>query len=253
MRLHVGQHLGIDALGRRPHRQLAQRRQVAAAEEMGDGAGRLVLDVDLALVEPLDQVLGRQIDQLDLVGRVQHAVRHRLAHADAGDAGDDVVQALQMLDVQRGIDVDPGIQDFLDILVAFDVAAAGHVGVGQLVDDHQARPALQDAVDIHLVEDAVAVDDLLARQHVQPVEQQFGFGPAMGFQDADDQVGLLLAAALRRLQHGIGLPDAGRGAEEYLQPPPLGLLQFGKQRLRMRSVGIVSHDGPYVVDLQSCR
>jgi len=154
-----------------------------------------------------------------------------------------------MLDVQRGIDVDPRIEDFLDVLIALDVPAAGHVGVGELVDDHQAWAPLQDAVDIHLIEDAVAIDDLLARQHVQPVEQQFGLGPAMGFQDADDQVGLLLQPALRRLQHGIGLPDAGRGAEEYLEPPPFGLLQLGKQRFGVRAVGIVSHDGPYVVDL----
>jgi hypothetical protein len=47
--------------------------------------------VDLALFQPLDQVLGRQVDQLDLVRLVEHAVRHRLAHADARDAGDDIV------------------------------------------------------------------------------------------------------------------------------------------------------------------
>jgi hypothetical protein len=68
-----------------------------------------------------------------------------------------------MLDVERGEDVDAGVEDLGHVLIALDVAAAGHVGVGELVDHGEAWPALQDAVDIHLVEDAVAIDDLLAR------------------------------------------------------------------------------------------
>ena len=44
-----------------------------------------------------------------------------------------------MLDVERGADVDAGGEQLLDVQVALGVAAAGRVGVGELVDQHQLR------------------------------------------------------------------------------------------------------------------
>src|SRR5438128_1817966 len=79
--------------------QLAKRDQVALAEELADRPLRVVGDVDLPLPQTLDQVVGRQIDQLDLVGLFQDRVRDRLVDLDAGDLRYHVVQALQVLDV----------------------------------------------------------------------------------------------------------------------------------------------------------
>src|SRR5574340_342426 len=45
-----------------------------------------------------------------------------------------LVQALEMLDVDRRVDVDPGGQELLHVLPALLVARAGGVGVGELVD-----------------------------------------------------------------------------------------------------------------------
>jgi hypothetical protein len=70
----------------------------------------------------LQQVLRRDVHQLDLGRLVQKAVRHGLLHLHAGDLRDDVVQALEVLDVDSGVDVDPRGQDFLHILPAFLVA-----------------------------------------------------------------------------------------------------------------------------------
>ena len=82
--------------------------------------------------------------------RVDDAVGHGLAHADAGDPRDDVVQAFDVLDVERRVDVDAGGQQFLDIQIALGMPAARRVGVGELVDQHQLRPARQDGVEVHL-------------------------------------------------------------------------------------------------------
>ena len=41
-------------------------------------------NIDLAFLQPLDQVVGRQIDELDVVGAVEDGVRHRFAHATCG-------------------------------------------------------------------------------------------------------------------------------------------------------------------------
>ena len=72
---------------------------------------------------------------------------------------DDVVQAFDVLDVQRGVDVDAGGQQFLDIQVALGMPAAGRVGVGELVDQHELRAAREDGVEVHLLEHAALVVD----------------------------------------------------------------------------------------------
>ena len=38
--------------------------------------GRLLADVDLALAQALEQLVGRQVDQLDLVGALEDRVGH---------------------------------------------------------------------------------------------------------------------------------------------------------------------------------
>ena len=58
----------------------------------------------------------------------------------------------------------PARQQLLDVEIALGMAAAGGVGVGELVDQHQRRPALQDGVEVHLLERAAAILDLAARQ-----------------------------------------------------------------------------------------
>ena len=63
----------VDALRGAPQRQLAQRRQVAGREVVLERALRRLRDVDLALLQPLDQVVGREVDDLDVVGAVDES------------------------------------------------------------------------------------------------------------------------------------------------------------------------------------
>ena len=99
LRLHLGEQLLVDALGGAPQGKLAQGGQIARREEVLQRPLGLLRDIDLALLQALDQVVGREVDQLDRVGAVEDRVRHRLAHAHMGDLRDDVVQALDVLDV----------------------------------------------------------------------------------------------------------------------------------------------------------
>ncbi len=139
LRLHALDEVGIDALGGAAQREFAQRGQVLRLEEVVDGARRRVLHVDLALGEALEQFVGREVDQHDLVGLIEHRVGHGLAHAHLGDLQDDVVEAFEVLDVERGPDVDAGVEQFLDVLPALGMAAARHVACARLVDQQQAR------------------------------------------------------------------------------------------------------------------
>ena len=69
----------------------------------------------------------------------------------------------------------------------------------------------------------------------RPVEQRLGLGAAVGLDHADDDVDALALPLPRRLEHGVGLADAGRGADEDPEPAALGAAGLAQQRVRRRS------------------
>ena len=240
-------HLVIDTVGRAAQRQLAQRQQVALAEEVVGRALGLLRQVDLALFQPQQQLVGRQVDDDDLVGFVEHAVGHRLVHAHTGDAADDVVQAFQVLHVQRGPHVVAVGQQFFNVLPAFGVARAGRVAVRQFVEQQHAGGVLglegECAVEIELVQRAAAVFDGARGQPRQAAGHRLGVGAAVRFDDADQHRAARRHLGPCRRQHRIGFADAGTGAEEDLQPAArrargLGV-DTGQQRIRIGTCGFV--------------
>ena len=234
--LHMGEQLLVDPLGGAPQRQFAQRGQVARREIMLQRALGLFGDVDLAFLQPLDQVVGREVDQFDGVGAVEHRIRHGLAHPHMRDLRDHVVEAFDVLDVDRGVDVDAVGQQFLDVEIALGMAAARRVGMGEFVDQGDLRPPRDQRVEIHLLERLVLVADPLARQHFEALQQRFGLRPAMGLDHADHDIDAGLPLGMRALQHLVGLADAGGGADKDLQPAGLIALPPGglQQRIRRR-------------------
>ncbi len=89
--LHVGEQLFVHPLGGTPQRQFAQRGQVARREIMLQRAFGLFGDVDLALLQALNEIVRREVDQLDGIGAVEHRIRHGLAHTHMRDLRDHVV------------------------------------------------------------------------------------------------------------------------------------------------------------------
>ena len=150
-RLHLGEELLIDALGGAPQRELAQRREVGGREEVLERPFRLLRDIDLAFLQPLDQVVGCQIDELDGIGAVEDGVGHGLADPHAGDLCNDVVQAFDMLDIDRRINIDSPPQQFFDVEIALGMAASRCIGMSKLVDESDLRPAGQDRIDVHFM------------------------------------------------------------------------------------------------------
>jgi hypothetical protein len=242
IRCHVFAHLRIHPVGGRAHGKFAERGQVALHEEGPQRPRRLVGGVDLALLQPVDQFVGRQVDQLDLVGHLQHAIGHRLAHAHAGDAGHRLVQGLDVLDVQRGVDIDAGGQYLLDVLPALFMAAAVGIGVRQFVDQGQRRFARQKRVKVHLGQRAAPVDDGFARQLRQTGELGLGFRAAVGFDQRGHNIHAFGALAVRIVQHRPSLAHPGGGAEEHLQPTPAFARGLRQKRLGRRAdVGVGRH------------
>lgn len=73
-----------------------------------------------------------------------------------------------MLDVQRRIDVDAAIEQFFDVEIALRMAAALCIGVGEFVDQHEIRPAGEDAVEVHFLERPALVADFDAGMISKP-------------------------------------------------------------------------------------
>ena len=107
---------------RRPRPPRAARARGARTASRGGRSSRArvgaVRRIDLAGAEALLERLGREVDEHDLVGLVQDAVRERLADAHAGELGDLVVQALEVLHVHGRDDVDARREHLVDVLVA---------------------------------------------------------------------------------------------------------------------------------------
>ena len=108
--------------------------------------------VNLPLPQPLQQIDRLQIHQLHLVGGVEYAVRDALGNGHTGDGGHLVVEALQMLYIDGGIDVNACTQQLLHVLIAFYMAAALGVGMGKLVHQDQLGMALQRRVQIEFTQ-----------------------------------------------------------------------------------------------------
>ena len=95
--------------------------------------------------------------ELDLLGAAHDHVGHRLLLGDAGDLLDDVVDRLEVLDVDRGDHVHPGVEQVFDVLPALGVTTARHVGVGEFVDEHDLGRPGEDGLEVHLVESRPSV------------------------------------------------------------------------------------------------
>ena len=107
---------------------------------------------------------------------------------DPGDPFDDIVERLEVLNVERRSDVDAGPEQVLDILPPLLVAAARHVGVGELVDEHALRSSGDDRVDVHLLERGVAVHHQLPRHDLEVADRLGRQGSVVRLHVADDDV-----------------------------------------------------------------
>ena len=161
------------------------------------------------------------------------------------ELGDRIVQALEMLDVDGGDDVDAGGEHLVDVLVALLVPQARRVGVRELVDQGQLRRTADHGVDVHLLEVERPCSAPQRRHDLEPLGERGGLGPVVRLEVADHDVAALAPAP-------AGLPGAcGRSCRRRLPsragsgirhaPLPRAPVGLGSEcRRRRRSSG--AHD-----------
>src|ERR1700735_4377005 len=120
----------IDGAGDAVESHFAESDKVAAAKEVGEGAVGAVDRVDIAAAHAGDEGFGGEIGDDDLVGTIEDPVGNGLADGDAGEALDARGGAFDVLNVDGAEDVDVGVKEKEDVLVALGVAAANDVAVG---------------------------------------------------------------------------------------------------------------------------
>ena len=252
----VLEQLLVRFVGQEPQRQLPQGDQVIGAEEAGKRSRGPFLRIDVAVQHAAAQLLGRGIDQLDLVRLAHDPVRDAFPDRRPGHVLDLVGDALQMLDVDGGDHVDPGGEDFHDVLPPLGVPARSrHVRMGELIDQGELGPPAQHRVEVHLLKVAAAVLDPLAGDDLEPADHVLGQPPAVTLDEADDDVGTPPLAPVTLAEHGVGLADP-RGRAQVdpevtgrlhrvtgVGIPRLGCHGLGCWHLGWRLVAHVFHSG----------
>ena len=139
VRVEILLQLVVDHVGGQQQRQFAQFRQAARVGHA-------------AIAGTADQGVGRRIHDFDFVGFGQKGLGQTVGGALAGDTLHLVLLFADVLHVDGGDDADAAIQQFLDILPALGIAAAGRIVIGQAIDEAYARMAPEEGGQVdHLV------------------------------------------------------------------------------------------------------
>ena len=155
---------------------------------MLEGPRHLLARIDLPGLQSFEQILDGEIEVDDLIGLFQKAVGDRFADLNSGIPGDQIVQALQMLNVERADHVDAGIQQLEDVLIALTMPAARHIGVCELVDDRDLRLASEHRVEVHLLDRDRPIIDTEPRHVLQAFDERRRFGASVRLDESEDYV-----------------------------------------------------------------
>ena len=126
-----------------------------------------------------------------------------------------------MLDIDSSINIDPGVQKFLHILITLGMTAALGIGMRQFIYQDQPRFPLQRTVNIKLPEGHLTIKHLLCGNLFKSLQESRGLRSGMRFNIPGNHVGSICFRQMRCLQHGIGFSYACGITKENLQLAPL--------------------------------
>ena len=135
-----------------------------------------------------EQLLGGYVYQFQRVGRVENVVGNRFPDGDARDLSNHVVEAFDVLDVQRSPNVDARSQKIIYILPALGMTRTFSIGVGKFIQQEHVGASGQGGVHVELPQLHATVVDLLDGQGFQAGQEGQSIGTRMRFDVADDDL-----------------------------------------------------------------
>src|SRR6516164_9956007 len=141
----------------------------------------LTRNVNLSFFETLNEIIGSEIDQFDGIGAVENRIRYGFTNADVGDLCNNFIQAVDVLNVHGGVDVDASAQQLFDVEVPLRMPTALRIGMSEFIDQNDLRSPSDDGVEVHLVQELTLVLNALTRNDPQAVQQRLCFLAAVSF------------------------------------------------------------------------
>ena len=140
---------------------------------------------------------------------IKHPVGDSLGYGSAQNRQNRILEAFNVLHIQRRIDVDARFQQFFYILITFPVAGFAQVGVGKIVNHNQLRQPFDAGVQIQFGFYAPFLGDGFAAHRLQPLRELADRRPPIAGKQADHHIQPFLFGCSGGLQHGVAFPGAG--------------------------------------------
>src|SRR5262249_6607883 len=99
--------------------------------------------------------------------------------------------------------------------------------------------ATDEGAELELLEPLASILKAFARNNVEAFEQRLGLFAPMRFDNAGGDIIAVLLARAGLLQHFVRFADAGRGADENLEPAGLALFPPGRLEQGLRRGSLV--------------
>src|SRR5262245_42124953 len=118
-----------------------------------------------------------------------------------------------MLNVECRDDIDPGVTDDLNVLVALLSIGLGRIRVREFIDEAHYRPPAYDRLSVHFLDDHALVLDPLPWKDVQPRHHLRCGGAPVRLDEPNDDVLAVVPPTLTLAEHRVGLADTWKGAQ----------------------------------------
>jgi hypothetical protein len=117
----VSEHILPNVFGSEPESQLSQRGKVSRSKKMLLSRTRSLGNVNLASRQTSPQFFGRKVHQFKFCA-IQDGVRQGFPDRDTSDLMNCFGSAFDVLNIQRGENVDPSLEKFKNVLVSLWVS-----------------------------------------------------------------------------------------------------------------------------------
>lgn len=119
---------------------------------MVESTGRLIFAIHLSRLQPGNQIVRFNINQLHLICRIKHRIGNPFTDSNLCNRCHQVVEGFQMLDIDRCININTCPKKLFHILIALRMTASRRIAVRQFIHKHYLGMAFERRIQIKFFE-----------------------------------------------------------------------------------------------------